>query len=107
MVFTIYILKFGWVKKELKSRELAMEMKEDELLEPVSPIAQHMNSSVLSVSIIAVLEFEIAIDELKFMSFPNHLIRLNPLFTSIMVHSQPLYFNYPNIRLSTRYCVKL
>ncbi|KAG6572371.1 O-acyltransferase WSD1, partial [Cucurbita argyrosperma subsp. sororia] len=62
-----------------------MEMKEDELVQPVSPIAQHMNSSVLSVSIIGVLEFEMAIDELKFMSFPNHLIRLNPLFTSIMV----------------------
>ncbi|XP_022952996.1 O-acyltransferase WSD1-like [Cucurbita moschata] len=63
-----------------------MEMKEDELLQPVSPTAQSMNSFVRSISLIAVLEFEIAIDEHKFMSFAKDLIHLNPLFTSIMVN---------------------
>ncbi|XP_022952086.1 O-acyltransferase WSD1-like [Cucurbita moschata] len=63
-----------------------MEMKEDELLQPVSPTAQHMNSSVQSISLIVVLELEMAIDELQFMSFAKHFIHLNPLFTSIMVN---------------------
>lgn len=64
-----------------------MEMKEDELVQPVSPTAQHMNSSVQSISLIVVLELEMAIDELQFMSFAKHFIHLNPLFTSIMVLS--------------------
>ncbi|XP_038888791.1 O-acyltransferase WSD1-like [Benincasa hispida] len=58
---------------------------EDELLEPVSPVAQCFNTSVLSISVIVVLEFEIPIDEAKIMSYAKDLIPLNPLFSSIMV----------------------
>ena len=44
-------------------------MEFEEGLEPVSPTGQYFNSSVLSVSIIAVLEFEIPInDQLPAMS---------------------------------------
>ncbi|XP_038886812.1 O-acyltransferase WSD1-like isoform X2 [Benincasa hispida] len=66
-----------------------MEIKkeqEDEWLEPVSPTAQFFNTSALSISVIAVLEFEIPIDEAKIMSYAKDLIPLNPLFSSIMVN---------------------
>ncbi|KAE8645785.1 hypothetical protein Csa_017199 [Cucumis sativus] len=58
---------------------------EEELLEPVSPTAQCFNSSALSISVIAVLEFEIPIDEVQIMCYAKDLIPLNPLFSSIMV----------------------
>ena len=61
---------------------------EDELLEPVSPTAQCFNTSALSISVIAVVEFEIPIDEAKIMCYAKDFIPLNPLFSSIMVLSQ-------------------
>ncbi|KAA0031540.1 O-acyltransferase WSD1-like [Cucumis melo var. makuwa] len=57
---------------------------EDELLEPVSPTAQCFNTSALSISVIAVVEFEIPIDEAKIMCYAKDFIPLNPLFSSIM-----------------------
>ena len=66
---------------------------EEELLEPVSPTAQCFNSSALSISVIAVLEFEIPIDEVQIMCYAKDLIPLNPLFSSIMVLSQTSPFN--------------
>uniref|UniRef100_A0A9I9DI45 Diacylglycerol O-acyltransferase n=1 Tax=Cucumis melo TaxID=3656 RepID=A0A9I9DI45_CUCME len=59
---------------------------EDELLEPVSPTAQCFNTSALSISVIAVVEFEIPIDEAKIMCYAKDFIPLNPLFSSIMVN---------------------
>ena len=62
-------------------------MEFEERLEPVSPTAQNFNSSVLSVSIIAVLEFEIPInDQLPVMSLLKDVfLPINPRFSSIMV----------------------
>jgi hypothetical protein len=62
-------------------------MEFEEGLEPVSPTAQNFNSSVLSVSIIAVLEFEIPInDQLPAMSLLKDVfLPINPRFSSIMV----------------------
>ncbi|KAM4093423.1 hypothetical protein ACB094_06G115100 [Castanea mollissima] len=62
-------------------------MEFEEGLEPVSPTGQYFNSSVLSVSIIAVMEFEIPINNLpSIMSLLNDVfLPINPRFSSIMV----------------------
>ncbi|XP_050248324.1 wax ester synthase/diacylglycerol acyltransferase 4-like [Quercus robur] len=62
-------------------------MEFEEGLEPVSPTGQYFNSSVLSVSIIAVMEFEIPINNLpSIMSLVKDVfLPINPRFSSIMV----------------------
>ncbi|XP_075668987.1 wax ester synthase/diacylglycerol acyltransferase 4-like [Castanea sativa] len=62
-------------------------MEFEEGLEPVSPTGQYFNSSVLSVSIIAVMEFEIPINNLpSIMSLLKDVfLPINPRFSSIMV----------------------
>ena len=62
-------------------------MEFEEGLEPVSPTGQYFNSSILSVSIISVLEFEIPInDQLLAMSLLEDVfLPINPRFSSIMV----------------------
>ncbi|KAL0001963.1 hypothetical protein SO802_015744 [Lithocarpus litseifolius] len=62
-------------------------MEFEEGLEPVSPTGQYFNSSVLSVSIIAVMEFEIPINSLpSIMSLLKDVfLPINPRFSSIMV----------------------
>ena len=72
-------------------------MEFEEGLEPVSPTAQNFNSSVLSVSIIAVLEFKIPMnDQLPAMLLLKDVfLPINPRFSSIMVLiSLPLLFLY-------------
>ncbi|XP_021811368.1 uncharacterized protein LOC110754590 [Prunus avium] len=54
--------------------------------EPVSPTGQCLNSSVLSMSILGVLEFEIPINESKILSFLQDVfLPISPRFSSIMV----------------------
>ncbi|CAB4273392.1 unnamed protein product [Prunus armeniaca] len=54
--------------------------------EPVSPTGQCLNSSVLSMSILGVLEFEIPINESKILSFLQDVfLNISPRFSSIMV----------------------
>lgn len=54
--------------------------------EPVSPTGEYFTSSVISVSIIAVLEFEIPIDDSQTMQLLSDVfIPVNPRFSSIMV----------------------
>ncbi|KAL4620428.1 hypothetical protein ACB092_06G153100 [Castanea dentata] len=62
-------------------------MEFEEGLEPVSPTGQYFNSSVLSVSIIAVMEFEIPINNLpSIMSLLKDVfLPINPRFSSIMI----------------------
>ncbi|KAL3714566.1 hypothetical protein ACJRO7_006478 [Eucalyptus globulus] len=61
-------------------------IKEDDGLEPVSPSGQYLNSKVLSVSILGILEFEIPIDDSQAMSlFRDNFLPINPRFSSIMV----------------------
>ncbi|XP_065875399.1 wax ester synthase/diacylglycerol acyltransferase 4-like [Euphorbia lathyris] len=66
------------------------EEEDDEILEqPVSPTGQYFNSSALSVSVIAVLESEIAIDDSPTFSLLQHVfLPINPRFSSIMVEDK-------------------
>ncbi|KAK1431612.1 hypothetical protein QVD17_08091 [Tagetes erecta] len=75
-----------------KYMELKVKVKvgcvEDETMppEPVSPTGQYFNSSVLSVSIISVLEFDNPIDDSSSVALINNVfLPINPRFSSIMV----------------------
>ncbi|TQD75014.1 hypothetical protein C1H46_039454 [Malus baccata] len=58
----------------------------EEGLEPVSPTGHYFNNSVLSISILAVLEYEIPIDDSQFLSLlENVFLPINPRFSSIMI----------------------
>ncbi|KAK3414682.1 hypothetical protein EUGRSUZ_H00015 [Eucalyptus grandis] len=60
--------------------------KEDEGLEPVSPLGQYFNSKVMSVSILGILESEIPIDGSQAKSLIKDVfLPINPRFSSIMV----------------------
>ncbi|XP_050249026.1 wax ester synthase/diacylglycerol acyltransferase 11-like [Quercus robur] len=63
-----------------------MDFKEG--LEPVSPNGQYFNSSVLSMSVIVVLEFEVPINDLPLMSLLNvngAWLPINPRFSFVML----------------------
>ncbi|KAL2483250.1 O-acyltransferase (WSD1-like) family protein [Forsythia ovata] len=63
-----------------------MEFEQEEALEPVSPSAQYLKSSVLSLIILAVLESEVPIDDS--MTIPllkDVFLPINHRFSSIMV----------------------
>ncbi|XP_065875596.1 wax ester synthase/diacylglycerol acyltransferase 4-like [Euphorbia lathyris] len=64
-----------------------MEIEEAEaVLEAVSPIGQYLSSSIVSLSIIAVLETEIPFDLSQTMSLVTDVfLPINPRFSSIMV----------------------
>ncbi|KAJ4729789.1 O-acyltransferase WSD1-like [Melia azedarach] len=66
-----------------------MELEEDEELEPVSPTGQYLNSSVLSLSVLSILESEVPIDDSQAMSLLKDVfLPINPRFSSIMVADQ-------------------
>lgn len=57
-------------------------------LEPVSPSGQYLNSSVLSVSVICVLESEVPLDDTNSLSqLKELLLPINPRFSSVMVRN--------------------
>ncbi|KAI3967658.1 hypothetical protein MKX01_039568 [Papaver californicum] len=59
---------------------------EDEDLEPSTPTGQYYTSSSLSQSILAVLEFEIPVDDSKTMALIQNLfLPINPRFSSVLV----------------------
>ncbi|GMH11069.1 hypothetical protein Nepgr_012910 [Nepenthes gracilis] len=63
--------------------------------EPVTPTGQYFNSSVLSVAILGILEFEVAIDDSPAMSLLRDVfLPINPRFSSIMVLS--FSYNLPS-----------
>jgi len=65
-----------------------MEHQKEELAEPVSPVGQYFNSSVLCIYIIGVLEFEVPIDDLQtYALLQDVFLPINPRFSSIMVLS--------------------
>ncbi|XP_048439937.1 wax ester synthase/diacylglycerol acyltransferase 4-like [Pyrus x bretschneideri] len=65
-----------------------MEISE-EGLEPVSPTGHYFNNSVLSISVLAVLEYEIPIDDSQFLSLlENVFLPINPRFSSIMIEKK-------------------
>ncbi|CAK8540624.1 unnamed protein product [Lathyrus sativus] len=63
--------------------------KEEYIEEPVSPIGQYFNSSSLCLYIIAVLEFEVAIDDLQALALLKDVfLPISPRFSSIMVQEK-------------------
>ncbi|KAH7533367.1 hypothetical protein FEM48_Zijuj04G0123300 [Ziziphus jujuba var. spinosa] len=59
---------------------------EGEMLEPVSPLGQYCNSSVLSISVLAVLEIGTPIDDSQTISLIRDLLLpIHPRFSCIMV----------------------
>ncbi|XP_021819770.1 O-acyltransferase WSD1-like isoform X2 [Prunus avium] len=63
-----------------------MEFREEGEGEPVSPTGQYFNSSILSVAIFAVLEFEVPINDSQALSLIQDVfLPINPRFSSIMV----------------------
>ena len=69
-----------------------MDQLEEEILEPVSPTGQYLNSSVLSLSILGVLETEIPIDDSQTIPLLRDVfLPINSRFSSIMV-SPSLYY---------------
>lgn len=69
---------------ELKVKVERVEDKE--MSEPVSPTGQYFNSSVLSISVISILEFDNPIDDSSSLALINDVfLPINPRFSSIMV----------------------
>ncbi|CAH1433711.1 unnamed protein product [Lactuca virosa] len=59
------------------------------LSEPVSPTGQYFNSSVLSISILCILEFENPFDDSSRLALINDVfLPINPRFSSIMVENK-------------------
>ncbi|EEF44413.1 conserved hypothetical protein [Ricinus communis] len=63
-----------------------METEEEEVIsEPVSPMGQYLSSSIVSLTIVAVLELEVPIDDSQAMSLLEDVfLPINPRFSSIM-----------------------
>ncbi|KAL2330001.1 hypothetical protein Fmac_017582 [Flemingia macrophylla] len=66
-----------------------MEHLKEEQAEPVSPMGQYFNSSVLCIYIIGVLEFEVPIDDLQtFALIKDVFLPINPRFSSVMIQDK-------------------
>lgn len=67
---------------------------EEEVLEPMSPSAQYLKSSALSLTVISVLEFQDPIDDSKTIPLVRDVfLPINHRFSSVMViNSCPFYF---------------
>lgn len=77
------------MEKELKIKTSFCKEEEEEALEdlPVSPTGQYLNSSVLSLTILAVLETEDPIDDSQLMPILRAIFSpINPRFSSIMIN---------------------
>lgn len=78
-----------------------MEVQKDEVLEPMSPSAQYLKSSALSLTILGVLELETHIDDSMAMNLLKDVfLPINPRFSSIMVSYTLLYINFQFLFLS-------
>lgn len=62
--------------------------KEEEEAMPVSPLGQYLNSSVLSLSLYAVLEFQVPVNDLPVSLIKDDFLPINPRFSSIMVRDK-------------------
>ncbi|XP_077214343.1 wax ester synthase/diacylglycerol acyltransferase 4-like [Tasmannia lanceolata] len=66
--------------------KLVEEEEEEELFQPVSPATEYINSSVLSLSILAIFESEIPIDDSQSVTLlREEFLPINPRFSSILV----------------------
>ncbi|KAL8133303.1 wax ester synthase/diacylglycerol acyltransferase 4-like [Apium graveolens] len=66
----------------------AKQQEEDEELTPVSPLGQYLNSSVLSLTLYAVLEFKVPVNDLPISLVSDHFLPISPRFSSIMVSEE-------------------
>ncbi|XP_058095421.1 wax ester synthase/diacylglycerol acyltransferase 4-like [Magnolia sinica] len=86
----------------VKEERRVEEEEVGEMAEPVSPTGQYFNSSALSVSVLAVFESEIPIDDSPTMyMLTNVFLPINPRFSSIMVKDEngARHWKRVNIRL--------
>lgn len=63
----------------------AKQQEEEEESTPVSPLGQYLNSSFLSLTLYAVLEFEVPVNDLPISLVSEHFLPISPRFSSIMV----------------------
>ncbi|XAR68010.1 hypothetical protein NMG60_11002986 [Bertholletia excelsa] len=71
--------------------------------EPVSPTGQYFNSSVLSVSVLAVLEILVPIDDSQTMSLLKDLfLPINPRFSSVMVRDKNGVKHWKSVQVNLR-----
>ncbi|CAN1219195.1 Wax ester synthase/diacylglycerol acyltransferase 11 [Linum perenne] len=62
--------------------------------QPVSPISEYLNNSIISLSIIAVLESEVPLDDIQHHSLlQDLLLPINPRFSSIMARGKKVHVN--------------
>lgn len=81
------------MEREIEAKKTRMELKEEEESEPVSPTAQYLSSSTLSLCILAILEFEQVLDDSLLMQLVKDVfLSISPRFSSVMVTSLYLSF---------------
>ena len=101
-----YILFPRVLCKTIEAKETTKMEHNKEGLAPASPSAQYLNNSVLSISIIAVLETEIPFNDVHIMQILKDVfLPINPRFSSIMVLSLSLdviYFVLQFIHVSKK-----
>ncbi|KAK9225685.1 hypothetical protein WN943_010729 [Citrus x changshan-huyou] len=77
------------MEREIEANKIRMELKEEEESEPVSPTAQYLSSSTLSLCILAILEFEQVLDDSLLMQLvKNVFLSISPRFSSVMVRDE-------------------
>lgn len=77
------------MEREIEANKTRMELKEEEESEPVSPTAQYLSSSTLSLCILAILEFEQVLDDSLLMQLvKDGLLSISPRFSSVMVRDE-------------------
>ncbi|GMI79795.1 hypothetical protein like AT3G49190 [Hibiscus trionum] len=79
------------MESEAQNRNMVKDLnvEEGECSEPVSPTGQYFNSSVLSISVLAVLDSEIPIDDSPALTLLRDVfLPINPRFSSVMVEDE-------------------
>lgn len=72
------------MEREIEANKTRMELKEEEESEPVSPTAQYLSSSTLSLCILAILE-QVLDDSLLMQMVKDVFLSISPRFSSVMV----------------------
>lgn len=72
------------MEREIEANKIRMELKEEEESEPVSPTAQYLSSSTLSLCILAILE-QVLDDSLLMQLVKDVFLSISPRFSSVMV----------------------
>ncbi|KAJ7981482.1 O-acyltransferase WSD1-like [Quillaja saponaria] len=82
--------------------------KDEDQVEPVSPTGQYLNSSVLSIYILAVLETEVPVDDSQTISLLRDVfLPINSRFSSIMVSDRSGEKKWKQVRVKLEEHVKV